>query len=60
MQERTGYFAHLEGTSREAGRQQGRFAAEHPGWMPMLVLPEPLPDARLRETMRLLDDYCPA
>ncbi|PZM65992.1 C45 family autoproteolytic acyltransferase/hydolase [Paenibacillus dendritiformis] len=59
MQEKTGYFAHLEGTSREVGRQQGQFAAEQPAWMPMLVLPEPLPEARLRETMRLLDDYCP-
>lgn len=59
MKEITGYFTQLKGTSEEAGRQQGVFAVEQSAFMRMAVLPERMPEQRLREAIKLLDQYCP-
>lgn len=59
MNEIRGYFAQLTGTSEQVGRLQGRTIKEHEALLDFMVLPETLPAERLRETIKMLDEYCP-
>ncbi|GIN94381.1 choloylglycine hydrolase [Siminovitchia terrae] len=53
------YFSFLEGNSYEIGRRQGEEIKKIPNAMNVVLLPEPIDEAKFKDMEKLMNQYCP-
>lgn len=53
------YFSFLEGNSYEIGRRQGEEIKKIPNAMNVVLLSEPIDEAKFRDMEKLMNQYCP-
>lgn len=54
-----GYFSFLEGNSHEIGRRQGEEIKKIPNVMNVVLLSEPIDEAKFKDMEKLMNQYCP-